>query len=68
MVYILLEVAKCMNDAFLVVFGCFCTWNDFSELFNDLACLEVYFDDLDDDWNMFLRSSFSEDFTLIFAG
>ena len=59
MVYILLEVAKCMNDAFLVVFGCFCTWNDFSELFNNLACLEVHFDNLDNDWNMFLRGRVS---------
>ena len=48
-----------MNDAFLVAFGCFCLWNYFSELLDDLACLEEYFDVLDEDWYMFLRSSFS---------
>jgi len=47
-----------MNDAFLVTFGCFCLWNYFSELLDDLACLEEYFDVLDEDWYMFLRSSF----------
>ena len=53
-----------MNDAFCVTFGCFCMWSCFSKLLHDLACLEEYFDDFDEEQDMFLRSSLYDDFTL----
>ena len=36
-VYSLPELTRCMNDAFLMTFGCFSMWSCFSELFDDLA-------------------------------
>ena len=54
-----------MNDAFCVTFGCFCMWSCFNELLHDLACLEEFLDDFDEERDMFLRSSLFSRFHFI---
>ena len=53
-----------MDDIFPAWFGCFCMWNHFSELLDDLACLEEFLTILLKNRNMFFRSSLFDDFTL----
>ena len=54
-----------MNDAFCVTIGCFCMWSCFYKLLHGLACLEEFLVDLEEEQDMFLRSSLFSRFHVI---
>ena len=59
------DLLICTDDIFLALFGCFCLWSCFYKLLHDLACLEEFLDDSEEEQDMFLRSSLFSRFHLI---
>ena len=53
MVYSLCDLLICTDDIFLALFGCFCLWSCFYKLLHDLACLEEFLEDLEEDKTCF---------------